>query len=104
MNSLRATSWLDQWLSAIGKKVYRNTHPELMEMLVSGGKLLRFVCQQETALWAEIILKRKDAALSNLVPLTEDEKAKLRNSPLLSSNFLFSPELSAEIVEDRRGR
>ena len=38
MNSLRATSWLDQWLSALGKMVNKETHPELMEMLVSGGK------------------------------------------------------------------
>ena len=59
MNSLRATFWLDQWLSALGKMVDKEKHPKLMEMLVSGGKSLRHVCQQETALWAEIILKKK---------------------------------------------
>ena len=50
MNSLRAISWLDQWLSALGKMVSKDTHPELMEMLLSGGKSLQYVCQQETAL------------------------------------------------------
>ena len=104
MNSLRATSWMDQWLSALGKMIDRERHPNQMEMLLSGGKSLRYICQQQTALWAEIILKRRDAALSNPVPLTEEEKAKLRNSPLLSSDFLFSPELSREIVEERKRR
>ena len=103
-NSLRATSWLDQWLSAIGKMVDKATHPDLMDMLISGGKSLRYVCQQESALWAEIILKRRDAALANPVPLTEEEKTKLRNSPILTSDFLFSPELSAEITEECKGR
>ena len=103
-NSLRATSWLDQWLSAIGKMVDKTTHPDLMEMLISGGKSLRYVCQQETELWAEIVLKRRDAALANPVPLTEQEKSKLRNSPMLTSDFLFSPELSAEITEERKSR
>ena len=80
MNSMRATSWLDQWLSTLGKMVDKETHPELMEMLLSGGKSLRYVCQQETALWVEILLKRRDAALSNPIPLTEDERTKLKNS------------------------
>ena len=52
----------------------------------------------------EIILKRRDAVLSNPVPLAEDERTKLRNSLILSSDFLFSPELAAEIVEDQKGR
>ena len=104
MNSLRATSWMDQWLSALGKMIDKVKQPQVMEMLVSGGKSLRYICQQETALWAEVILKRRDAALSNPVPLSDEERTKLRNSPLLTSDFLFSPELSAEILEERKGR
>ena len=90
MNSMRATSWLGQWLSALGKMVDRETHLELMEMLLSGGKSLRYVCQQETALWVEILLKRRDAALqSHLTDRGREDQAKELSShlyrfPLLS--------------------
>ena len=104
MSSLKATSWLDHWLSAFGKMIDGEKQPEVMEMLVSGGKSLRYVCQQEMALWTEILLKRRDAALSNPVPLAEDEKSKLRNSPIFSSDFLFSPDIIGEIGKERKGR
>ena len=75
--------------------------PDQRQLLVSGGKAVRFICTQTSSLWANAILKRRDAALAGIRSVSSEEKNALRNAPFHESPFLFPTDLIDQVRSAR---
>ena len=109
MATLQAVSWLDRWslaVSQIASSASANLPPQeqatLRRLMLSGGKTVSFLAHQSANLWANLVLKRRDAVLSRITRVVGAESAlQLRNGPLLGSPYLFARD-GVDVAVDRR--
>ena len=99
-SAIDAASWLDHWLVTVATKMGEGISSEMKELLLSGGRTVRFICTQSAYLWTAALLKRRDAVLSG-AKVSPEEKLALRNSGFLADPDLFPTELVQSLAEAR---
>ncbi|XP_068219759.1 neurofilament heavy polypeptide-like [Palaemon carinicauda] len=95
--AMQATSWLDIWLGSLGILLRsedlskESTRKALETFLLSGTRTIEFLAHQVSNLWANSILKRRDAVSERFnTKVSSNEVSKLRHSSILGSS-LFEP-------------
>ena len=109
MAAFQAVSWLDLWSLTISKVAAGSGSSALEDdasfrrLCQSGGRAISYLAHQTANLWANLVLRRRDAVLTRVTKGAGREAALgLRNGPIRSSPALFPGEMVDAAVERRR--
>lgn len=109
MAALQAVSWQDLWSFTVSKvtassgSIISREDSIFGRLCQSGGRDISYLAHQTVNLWANLVLKRRDAVLNwisrSVVPVLN---LTLRNGPLLGTASLFPREMVDAAVDKRR--
>ena len=93
---VEATSWMDWWTCALRSLAMKSIDDGwlVLRMSLAGARCQFLVAKTASTLWANIILKRRDAVLANV-----KDSMDLRNSFISTGDELFPNDVLQQAVE-----
>ena len=100
---INGISWLDHWVNTIGTRFLPHCNEDDTLLLNSGCKVVRFLCHNATALYTDVVLKRRDGVLSGAKSsLPFEERSRLRNTQVFETDDLFPAERILDAIARKK--